>query len=102
MNSVFLVEAYFDHYGSDPICVFDNRIDADAFVEECRSYEKTRPALPGSDSREATTEEADAWSAEMKVWDKAHPAGEIGQCDDFRVVEIPFGRDSPAATKDAE
>jgi hypothetical protein len=88
VNTIFIVEASVNYEGSSPVRAFAEKGDAEEFAEQCREYQKTRPAWPAA---AATIAEIEEWSAADKAWEAAHPGGDVGSPDYFDVIEIPFG-----------
>jgi hypothetical protein len=87
MSAIFFVEAGVDYEGSTPVRAFDNKDDAEAFAERCREHHKARPAFPAVLNEASAETRRNAESA----WATAHPGGDVGSPDYFKVIEVPFG-----------
>lgn len=93
---IYLAFSYMDYENPcDPIKAFESEDEANAFVEQCRAYQATRPDCPVDWMQDLTDEqeaEFNTWSdAVEELWRKAHPGGESAWLrDGFGVMTIPM------------
>lgn len=91
-ETVFLVMAtarVYDHKQPIPLRVFEDRAQADSWLESLIDYHLSPPELPTDlDSDEAWVEYHD----QLKAWRAAHPAGSAAaDYQHFGVYDLPLG-----------
>ena len=89
MKTIYLIMAHTNYEGSDVVCAFEDKNEADIFLKCCENYEKKRPQCPEIDDTPENNLLWDKFHTKIKKWEKHHPAGMSNTSQDsFGISEI--------------
>lgn len=90
MMYVVLADASYEGYRG-VVRVFKRRHTANAFVDVCNAYEKTRPEPPPIEDSKENDKLWHRWENATSRWKKKHPAGSFGEVQyDYVVLEADY------------